>query len=306
MKTPILVTALALGLPLAAPGFISLVDIFTPDFSTAFTGGGPNQFTAVYQAENGQYSTVSVVGNRFQFASQHDANLTTGPALAGWNQSAVQLSRNRNSAPLPFNDKVGAISLHWRWQENVWGAADNNIFNMQIGGNFRTGAFNPSGGGGNGPAFASLTLQGRSTEGQFRFIAGGGPGSANFDLTKVDGFYAANIFALFNNSGTAQTVQSPTGSYTLNNASLAVWINSILVWDNYTHGTNININAEFENISFGFGNGTNRTFEEAEPFGGIMQISDLTVSTIPEPSTYAALLGIVVLGLVVIRRRRQR
>jgi hypothetical protein len=275
--------------------------IFEQNFSGSFTGGGANQFTNSYQAENGAYSTVSIVGGRFQWQSNHDP-LLTGPAGAGDNHSATQLSRNRDSTALPFVNNVGIISVDWRWSENVWANADNSVFNIQIGENFRPGAFNPSGGNG-GPSFASLSLQARATAGQFRFIAGGGPGSSNFDLTKDgDGFYNASITAAFNNSGSAQTFTSPSGSYTLNNVSLAVWIGTTLVWDNYTHATNIRPAAGFDHVAFGMGNGTNRTFDEAEPFGGTMQLDNIVVSTIPEPGVYAAIIGLI--SLMIARARR--
>lgn len=276
------VRSLVAGLVLCAVTTASGSIIFAPDFESDFTGGGVNQFTDHYQA-NTNYSTLSVVAGRFQFESNHQ-DLGNEPALQGDNHSVVQLSRNKNSDPLPFIGNFGTIAFDWRWRNNTWEAADNSILNVQIGENFRTGAFNPSGGAGNGPSFASLSLQARATEGQFRFIAGGGPGSTAFDLSKTDDFYEATFFMAFNNSGTEQTFLGPDSEiYELNDQSLAVWVGTNLVWNNYTHASNIRTNAGFENIAFGMGNGNNRTFEEAEPFGGTIQLANIQVGTLQGP-----------------------
>jgi hypothetical protein len=278
--------------------------IFTPDFGGAYTGTGDNQFNYVGSAEvdSTSWATTSVVGQRFQMVTNHHVDSLV-------NQSATRLSRHGNSTSanaLPFVDNFGLVSLEFRWNNTQWTSGDQSVFNIVIGEEFRSGAFNPARGGSNadGPSFASLNLQARTTEHQFRLIAGGGAGSSNFNLTKDgEGFYTASIFAAFNNSGTSKTVASPTGSYSLNTASLAIWINNVLVWDNYTSATNIR-DAAFQHVSFGMGVGSNSDFATAQAFAGTYQLGNIVVSTVPEPATYAALLGLLAIGFVAWRRRR--
>lgn len=295
MKTTRLLTTISAFAALTASA--NLVTIFEPDFSGTYTGGGANQFTDFYQAEGGTYSTVSIVGGSFQMVTNHDPSLNDPDNISqGDNHSTTQLSRNRDSDALPFVNNFATVQVDWRWNNNEWATGDQTVLNLQIGENFRNGAFNPTGGNG-GPAFASINLQARGTEDRFRI-----GGSGNFDLTKDgDGFYNLSIFAAFNNGTEAVTFTSPTGNYTLAAGEWSLWADNVLRRDGIAGTTT----ADLENISFGFGVGSNSTFDDAERQGGTYQLSNIVVATIPEPGTLA-LLGLVGLALAISQRRRRK
>ena len=261
-----------LSLPAAPP------TIFAPDFSGAYEGTGDNQFNYVGSAWDGTYATTSVVDGWFRMVTNHQETSEI-------NQSATRLSRHGGTTSanaLPFEESFALVTASFRFTPaSGWSSDEQSIFNIVIGQNFRTGAFNPARGGtqNDGPAFANMNLRARDAANQFRFIAGGGPGSSNFTVEPDGaGTYSFAVFAAFNNGATARTFASPTGSHTLEAGRASVWANGELVWDNYDHA-NLNKSAQFQHISFGFGNGTNADFATAQAFAGTYELRDIVVRT---------------------------
>ncbi|MCC5841040.1 MAG: hypothetical protein JJT96_13065 [Opitutales bacterium] len=289
MKASSFISLAIIGvLPLSLPA--ALTTIFAPDFLGSYQGVEDNQFNFIGSAEGGAYASFSVVDGWFRMVTNHQVDSLI-------NQSATRLSRHGGSTSanaLPFEDNFALISLAYRFAPIAWTGTDRSILNVVVGQNFRSGAFNPARGGAqaDGPAFANLNVQARATEGLFRVIAGGGPGSSNFSITAGgDGAYALNLTVALNNGPSARTFNSPTGSHTLEAGRVSVWANGELVWDNYDH-TNLNKSAQFHHVSFGFGNGTFADFTTAQALGGTYELRDIVVRTgeddLPPPSGFAA------------------
>lgn len=279
LSSPLL--TLALSLLAACTARADLPVIFRQDFSdpAAYVGTGPNQFNYVGSAEEGRYAVTFIEGGRYQMVTNFSPDSVV-------NLSATRLSRHGTSpsAPaLPFKDNFAVLTLDFRFNPPSWTMDNTGLFTFSLGQNFRGGAHNPvrKSVKTEGPDFVQLFLQGRAKEGVFRFISGGGPGSSDFIVTKsADEFYEFKTFIAFNNSGQAQEFDSPTGRHVLATASLSIWVNGALVWNNHSGG-NIRPAAQFQHISLSVGNGAEADFSTAQIHSGTYQLDNIVVSTLP-------------------------
>ncbi len=274
MKNRILLLAFLLsGLRLSG----EWVPVFTPDFSGEFQGEGPNQFNYAGSALNGEFvQSAGVHEGRFRMVTKHAPEIDK-------NHSITRLSRHGDSTPnqaLDIGRGAALVRLEFRWKPTEWAPSTRNVLDVQIGESFRTGTYNPARGGRNpdGPAFAAVQLQAQAEEGQFRLmLSSAGPGTPAFRLPKdAEGFYTLRLSIAFNNTKAPVTVSAPGGPYTLKPVSLAVWNGNERLWDNVTDPRQIR-DADLQHVSFGFGNGTDRPFAEAEAWAGIYEIGDISV-----------------------------
>jgi hypothetical protein len=129
--------------------------------------------------------------------------------------------------------------------------------------------------------------------------------NATFGSYTRDTEYRLTIIA--NNSGSA--INNYFGTNSLANDSYAVWLTpvggaSVLVKGDaqFTETTNSNAFTSIAAQTFSGATGVDFYLDNVEAFSGV-EVSGL--SAVPEPATYAALLGVLALGFVVYRRRRR-
>lgn len=282
---------LTCSLPLVANSSV----LFQNDFSSStllsdYEGSAENLFDGIYSEP---YGTPSIDDGALQVVVEYSVD------GGSEQQSTTRMTRLTD---LPVVDNFVTVSLDYAANIENWTTGDQSVFGLSVGENFRGSAFNPAGGG-FGPDFVGMSLEARSTQGQFRYRQGGGPGSSNFDVVAEDGFYHIEMFFAFNNGSESQEFDSPTGLYILDAGRFAAWANGVLVWDNTDH--RVDTAANISDFSFGLGDGTFRTFEEGQPYEGIYRLDNILITTVPEPRLAATLVGILILGLVIVRRRHR-
>ncbi|MCH8527895.1 MAG: hypothetical protein LAT79_12210 [Kiritimatiellae bacterium] len=254
------------------------VTVFAPDFTREYEGNRPNQFNFVGSAMGCEFVAHTGVQNgRFRMVTAHMPGRDT-------NHSITRLSRHGNASPnraLDLGRGAAMIRLEFGWRPNHWAAVERNVLDVQIGEAFRRGPYHPARGGNrrDGPSFAGIQLEAAAVKNQFRlFLSGSGRGSELFE-PEIDGegVFRVRLSLAYNNTREAVEVTAPAGGgYTLKPRSVAAWRDGELILDNLTDPGAI-LDAEFQHVSFGFGNGTDRGFEEAEAYGGIYEIGEISV-----------------------------
>lgn len=214
-------------------------------------------------------ATLSINAGRFRNTIAHtdDGNTTQ--------LSAMRLTRRTN---LPVESNFAVVSATARLAPQSWPTGDTVYLGFSIGQNFRAGIYTPSAGTGNGPAFATLNLQARSTANTFRTIGVGG-NSATFTVTPSGGVYEFALVIAANAGATEQTFPSPTGNHTVQPGRVSVWINGALHLNNTTTGVTA---ANLEDFSFTTGVGTPSTYAVSSVFNGYYDIDDILVRTVSQ------------------------
>ncbi len=197
--------------------------------------------------------------------------------------SSLRLTRRTN---LPIEDNFAVVSAKAYLAPQSWPSGDTTYLGFVIGQNFRSGIFNPVGGTGNGPAFASLNIQARATANTFRTTGVGG-NSTNFTVTPSGGVFPIDLVVAANSGTNAHTFPSPTGDHTVQPGRVSVWINGALHLSNTTNGTTP---ANLLNFSFSTGSGIAQGFASGAIFNGHYEIDNVLVQTgsdfSPPPSAY--------------------
>lgn len=258
---------------------INPIGIFSQNFNSSavvanYIGSASNLFDYIGTDTNAtnNRATLSIADGRFRNTIAYTDDGNTAQL------SAMRLTRTTD---LPVEDNFAVVSATARLAPQNWPSADTNYLSFTIGQNFRTGIFTPSSGTGNGPAFATLTFQARSTANTFRTTGAGG-NSANFAVTPSGGVYTFDLVIAANAGAAAQTFLSPTGSHTVQPGRLSAWINGALRIDNTSTGITA---TNLRDFSFSTGSGTASAFAAGSVFNGTYELDDVLVRTV---SNFAA------------------
>ncbi|MCC5842299.1 MAG: DNRLRE domain-containing protein [Opitutales bacterium] len=252
--------------------------IFFQDFSAStvvgdYQGSADHLFDSIATTSAAQNRTsMGIVDGRFQGTIEYLDDGTTDQL------SAVRLTRRTD---LPVVDNLMVVSIEALAQPVAWSSAELGWFNIVVGTNFRAGAFNPAGGVGNGPAFATITLQKRAAADTFRLIGSGGNGP-DFAHSAVGGVFAFQIVLAANSGTETKEIESPTGTHPLAPNRISVWVNGTLYHDNASSG--LVPGTPLTDFSLAFGSGTNSDYATGLPWNGLYAIDEVTVRTLdPSP-----------------------
>lgn len=262
--------------------------IFAQNFSSSslvadYTGSADHLFDFIGTDTNAtnNRATLAVTGGRLRNTVAYTDDANTSQI------SATRLTRRTN---LLIEENFAVVSATARLSPQNWPAGDTTYLGFVIGQNFRAGIFNPASGTGNGPQFASLNLQARSTAHTFRTTGAGG-NSANFTVTPTAGVYEITLVVAANAGASDRTFPSPTGLHTVQPGRLSVWLNGVLHLNNTATGVTA---ANLLNFSFSTGSGTAQGFATGSAFTGYYELDDILVRTVshfaapPPPDPYAA------------------
>ena len=285
MKTMIICTSFALLLPL---GLAGQSQIFATDFESDFVGattaanpsdvaGFRGNFPAAIVRDSSDVAPFGPGNQYLQFGGD-------GVSLFdGTNYSARAIVTGAPSSA--YLDTVLGISFKFHeTTPNSWGT--------HIGVGTGANPWQPELNAGAG-MFALSFRDGAVTLGANTAVASG-------DLPAYSKGQNYEIIYYMNWTGAAETVPAPDGSMlTLDNKQIGFWMRD-LGSDTLT-GTVV-LNSSFgdpsDSISLVF-----RNFSSTLANQNVVYIDDLAFTVIPEPSTYAALLGLGVLALALARRR---
>jgi hypothetical protein len=220
--------------------------------------------------------TDTTANNRATLSIQNGRLRNTIAYTDDGNTAQLSAARLTRRTDLAVEDNFAVVSATVRLAPQNWPSADTNYLGFTIGQNFRTGIFTPSSGTGNGPAFASFTLQARATANTFRTTGVGGNG-ANFTITPSGGVYTFDLLIAANGGTADQTFLSPTGDHTVPPGRVSLWINGVLRINNTSTGITP---ANLVDFSFSNGSGTNSNFATGSLFNGYYEIDDIMVRTV--------------------------
>ncbi len=268
MKSHLLATAAALGLAATAHAQFSFTD--------TFTSGSPAD--AGYYRFGTTNTTLSVDGGDLDFAQ------TTG-ALA------------RSGTYKQFSSQTLAVGESITFSFDVtasnFPSSVNHVFRWAIG---TTPLVNPAADLGSNTPFESGTRQmfqfaasNSATTGFGQFVAGSTSPvhNQNGTATQMTGFTGpANLVKNFTGSVSLTITRTDTNNYSISQTAFGVSSAGTL--------TGVGFN-QFNTIAFGVNTTGDASFS----------LDNISVSVIPEPSSFAALAGLGALGMVASRRRRR-
>ncbi len=248
--------------------------VFFQDFSGStvvadYQGSAEHLFDSI--------ATVAPAQNRTTLAINNARLEGTVAYLDDGTTNQISAARLTRTTDLPVEDNPLILRVRARVALDAWLPGDHGLFGFDVGTNFRTGAFNPAGGVGNGPAFASVALQKRSTPDTFRFTGAGGNGP-NFSIGADGGVYSFEVVLAANAGGGARLIDSPTGSHELLPDRMSLWINGQIYHNNVTAG--INAGTPLTDVSVGFGSGTNQDYVGGLNWNGVYAIEEVEVRTL--------------------------
>jgi hypothetical protein len=271
--------------------------LFSENFEAQVVGARPGVFDVVRPGATHQVAVGQPGAIGFEVVEAMG-----GQALRIWDyktetsNSQILLEKNFVGSAL---EQQSAIRVDFSFQRAVEILGGDTLDSLY----FAIGAFDENGTL-NSQANRALELR-LNNDGTFRVRHGTEGTSGSGGTVAPAGSYAAdavNSVSIFANSAESSLVYlMPGGGERILNAnSFDIFINGSLVADNFEFQNGLFHNNENILGKIGFVSGSAQARA-----GSDFLIDDLQVSVIPEPRTYAILLGLAVLGLVVARKRRK-